>query len=314
MLGRLVNNVLNVRPPRYPWGDTLSILEKADLRMCNLECVISDVGKPANKIFTFRSDTKNISVLKEANINAVFLANNHSLDYGSSALLQMIDVLDEARIKHVGAGKDLTSASKPASFSINNTTLIIFSSTDNEPDWKAKENIPGVWYVPIDLTDQCAQKLLKMVKEEAAQTGIVIVSLHWGSNWGYVPESEHQEFAHALIDSGADIVFGHSAHVFRGIEIYKQKCIIYSAGDFVDDYAVDEVERNDESFVFVVEAEKNRVKEITLYPTIIEDFQARRAPAPKDKTIALKMEALCSKLGTSAEWDEKNRVLKVRAE
>ena len=84
MLGRLVNEVLKHEPPGYPWGDTSAIFKKADLRICNLECVISDKGQPwtiTPKIFHFRTDYKNIAVLKKAQINMVSLANNHVLDY-----------------------------------------------------------------------------------------------------------------------------------------------------------------------------------------------------------------------------------------
>ena len=140
----------------------------------------------------------------------------------------------------------------------------------------------------------------------------MIVSAHWGPNWGYQPVSEHIPFGHLLVENGADIVFGHSSHVFRGIEIYRDRPILYSTGDFVDDYAVDEIERNDESFVFVVETGGGRDTVLRLYPTVISHIQACLA-GPRDAvTIAARMQRLCAKLGTHARWVEEDRYLEIK--
>src|SRR3990167_6854749 len=104
MLGRLVNEKLRDAPAEYPWGDTLPILREADARICNLECALSDGGSPARKAFTFRSDAKNVAVLKAAGINAVTLANNHTLDYGPEALADTLGILDQEKIRYAGAG------------------------------------------------------------------------------------------------------------------------------------------------------------------------------------------------------------------
>jgi poly-gamma-glutamate synthesis protein (capsule biosynthesis protein) len=110
MLGRLVNDVLESAPPEYPWGDTLPMLQTADWRICNLECVISDRGEPWSgypKPFHFRSAAKNINVLQAARMNAVSLANNHVLDYGYDAMFDMLEILDRAGIIYSGAGASL---------------------------------------------------------------------------------------------------------------------------------------------------------------------------------------------------------------
>lgn len=78
---------------------------------------------------------------------------------------------------------------------------------------------PGIFYVPIDQRDSRAKGLFKIISEAAQKADWVLVSVHWGPNWGYRPAPQHIPFAHSLIEAGADIVFGHSAHVFQGIEI-----------------------------------------------------------------------------------------------
>lgn len=314
MLGRQVNELLKTKPSRYPWGDTLPVFKKADRRFANLECVLADVGQPwslAPKAFHFRSDIKNIGVLRAAGINAVSLANNHVLDFEFEAMAQTLKVLGQAQISSAGAGNNLKEASNPTFIEGKGAKIGFLAFTDNEPDWEATAGFPGIFYVPTDLSDPRAKRLLAITAEAKKKADFLIVSAHWGPNWGYDPPADHPPFAHALIDSGADVIFGHSAHVFRGIEIYQGKAILYSTGDFVDDYAVDEIERNDESFIFILEIKDNRLAQIDLYPTIIENFQARLARGNQAENIALKMQTLCAERQTPVEWQPRERVLKV---
>lgn len=301
MLGRLVNEVLKEHHSAYPWGDTLSILLQADLRICNLECVLSDIGQPWSatpKIFHFRSDEKNIATLQAAQINFVSLANNHVLDYEDEALLRMLEVLKNKNIVYAGAGKNREEALRPGICQVKEKNIGFLAFTDNEPDWEVQENRPGIVYIPINVKDQRAQDLFKSIKLLREKVDYLIVSAHWGPNWGYEPPQEQVAFAHALVDAGADLIFGHSGHVFRGIEIYKKRPIIYCAGDFIDDYAIDEIERNDESFIFVVETSEQNLK-LSLYPTYIHRFQANVAVRERKEAILSKMKELCKNLGTS---------------
>ncbi|OGP22435.1 MAG: capsular biosynthesis protein [Deltaproteobacteria bacterium GWA2_55_10] len=313
MLGRLVNRELSRRPPEYPWGNTLSKFKGADARIANLECVISDKGRPWSatpKVFHFRSDSKNIECLKIAGINAVSIANNHSLDYEYDALFEMIEILERAGIARAGAGRNLDEASSPAYFEAAGKRCAMLAFTDNEPLWEAKKDRPGVYYVPVDVDDPRAQGLFDRVELARKETGFVIVSAHWGPNWGYTPAASHIPFGRRLIESGADMVFGHSCHVFQGIEFYRGGAVIYGAGDFIDDYAIDEEERNDESFIFIAEIEK-KVRSMRLVPTVIESLSARMAEYPRAELIAAKMKNLCSEFGSMAKWDEKEGFLRV---
>lgn len=300
MLGRLVNQFLKGKDPLYPWGNTLPLLKEADIRIGNLECVLSDIGKPWSKtpkVFHFRSDENNSESLTKAGIDIVSLANNHVLDYEERALLRMLDLLDENKIQHSGAGKDWQKAVQPAILEVKGQKMGMIAFTDNEPGWEAEINKPGIFYCPIDPKDRRAQELFKQVSKLKTQVNYVIVSAHWGPNWGYEIPREQPLFAHTLIDSGADLIFGHSGHIFRGIEIYKDKPIIYCAGDFIDDYAVDEIERNDESFLFILNQEGNTFS-LSLYPTIIQQFQNNLATFSRQKAIISKMQQLCEDLGT----------------
>ena len=168
MLGRLVNEALKERPPDYPWGNTLPLLRGADFRLCNLECAISDDGQPwsaSPKEFHYRSDAKNVGVLLAAKVDAVSLANNHALDFGYDALLDMLEILDKAGIAHAGAGRTLKDAERAAALEVLGTKIGIIAFTDNEPGWEATSDRPGTFYVPVDLEDERAKRLLELVKE-----------------------------------------------------------------------------------------------------------------------------------------------------
>lgn len=314
MLGRLVNDVLKREPPGYPWGDTLELFHAADWRICNLECVLSDRGAPwsqTSKVFHFRSDAKNVASLTAAKINVASIANNHVLDYEYEAMIEMLSVLDQANIRHAGAGKNLEEAMAPAITEVGGITIGALACTDNEPAWAATETTPGVFYAPIDLAHASTRRLMKRVQETKRRVGILILSIHWGPNWGYRPQPRHRPFAHALVDAGADVVFGHSCHVFQGIEVYRGRPILYSTGDFVDDYAVDEIERNDESFTLTLDVENNELQQLTLYPTVIREFHAQRARRQLGRSIASTMETLCGEFGTMTTWDAREGTLTV---
>ncbi len=312
MLGRLVNERLEREKPSYPWGDMLPLLRKADARICNLECVISDKGEPSYpKGFHFRSDPKNVSVLEAARIDFVSLANNHVLDYGDQALVHMLRLLDDRGVKHAGAGANGKEATRPAVLKVRNVAIGFVAFTDNEPSWKATDTRPGVFYVPVDPNDIRARKLFKLVEGLNGLVDVVVVSAHWGPNWGYAPPPGHQPFAHALIDAGADVIFGHSGHVVRGVEIYKGRPIMYCAGDFIDDYAVDMVERNDRSFVFCVDFQGRSPERLKLYPSIIRDFHALAARGGIAGEIASQMISLCKPFRTSAQWHARRGWLEI---
>jgi poly-gamma-glutamate synthesis protein (capsule biosynthesis protein) len=310
MLGRLVNERLKTVGPDYPWGDTLPVLGGAHLRIANLECVLAAGGAPQpGKVFHFRSDPKNVESLRRAGIDVVSLANNHVLDFGVDAFREMPPTLDAAGILHAGAGADRETARRPAVVRVAGTAVGLIAFTDNQPDWEADQD-PGVHYVPVVEDDRRVAELLELVRRTKERVQLLVVSAHWGPNWGSEVPAEHRALAHALVGAGADVVFGHSPHIFRGVELYRHRPIIYSAGDFVDDYAVDPVERNDHSFVFLLETEGPVPRALRLHPTVIAEFQARLA-GRRARDIAERMQRLCKRLGTESSWNPDGRFLEI---
>lgn len=307
MLGRLVNKLLKEAPPAYPWGDTLPLFQDAAFRFCNLECVIADQGTPwaaTPKVFHFRSDAKNLQVLHAAQITAVSLANNHVLDFQEAALFEMLRLLDEQGIARAGAGHTRAEAAQPALIERDGSTIGLLAFTDNEPAWEATEEHPGIFYVPIHVQDQRARQLFEQIGHLKQRVEYLIVSAHWGPNRGYLVPPAHPPFAHALIDAGADLVVGHSGHVFRGIELYQRRPIFYCLGNFIDDYVVDPLERNDQGCLVTLELERDVLRRFRVYPTIIQDRQARRVCGKEACAIAAKLQRLSARFKTTLTWDE----------
>ena len=313
MLGRAVNETLYNAPPAYPWGNTRPPLHKANWRVANLECVFSDRPLPGGlppKVFRFRSDSKNLAVLQAAGINAVSLANNHILDYGPAALADTLELLDAAGIGHAGAGRTFAQASALVVHPVGNLRIGLLAFTDNEPTWAATPHRPGVWYIPLDPADPRARQLFsRIMRAKKQEVDFLIVAAHWGSNWGYRPAPELVTFGHALIDAGADVVFGHSCHVCRGVERYRQRPLLYSTGDFIDDYQVDARERNDETFLFELELQDRRWQR--LHPVLSADCRARMAAPASARAMAARMQRLCAAWATPACWKAAQRTLEI---
>lgn len=312
MLGRLVAEELRRRPPEFPWGDTLPLLRSADVLVGNLEFVLADDGAPwPGKVFHFRADPRAVASLEAAGFGLVSVANNHVLDFGSDGALESLATLAQHGIRFAGAGTDAEAARRPAVTHCAGLTIAMLAFTDNEPGWEAGRDSPGVHHVPVDRRDPRATALLDAVAGQREAVDLLIVSAHWGGNWGVGVPGSHRVFAHDLVDAGADVVFGHSPHIVRGVEVYRDRPILYGAGDFVDDYAVDPVERNDRSFVFVLRTEGAVPTGLRLHPTEIIRFQARLARGHAAE-IAHEMARRCAMLGTRAVWDDDERCLVIR--
>jgi poly-gamma-glutamate synthesis protein (capsule biosynthesis protein) len=302
MLGRGVNEVFWEVPPDFIWGTTLDIIKSADYSLINLECALTyheEIWTETMKAFYFKADPDSaIAALREANISCVCLANNHTLDFQQEGLIDTLRYIDEAGICRAGAGENISEARSPAFRRVDNIIVGLVAFTDNEPGFAATEDTPGVNFVPVLPNSDYFSPLLSSVVEAKRAADIVIVSAHWGPNMRFHPLLAFREAAHMLIDAGADIFHGHSAHNFQGIEIYKGKPILYDTGDFVDDYAIDPTYRNDQSFIFVLNLNGVVMESIDLYPVHLSYAQTNLASEPEFTEIAERMERLSGELGT----------------
>lgn len=303
MLGRLVNDFLAAKPPAWFWGTALPLLQDADAVLANLECAITARGRPWSrlpKVFHFRSDPAAVEVLKAGNVRFVTLANNHVLDFEEEGLLDTLDHLDRAGIRHAGAGRNLAAARSPALLQVAGLSLGILAVTDNEPAFAAGPDSPGTCYGRIGLDD----RLLTELRAAAAQlrrqgAELVILTAHWGPNMVTDPPPHFQAFARALLDDGSvDLFWGHSAHVFQGVEPRGRGLILYDSGDFLDDYAVDPWLHNDWSFIFLIDVVEGRIERLGLVPVVLTLAQVNIAEGSKAAEICTRMQTAAARLGT----------------
>jgi poly-gamma-glutamate synthesis protein (capsule biosynthesis protein) len=170
---------------------------------------------------------------------------------------------------------------------------------DHQEDFAAQGHNPGMAY--LDLDDEPATLAVWRQALEAlrrAQVDWPILSLHWGPNMVWRPSARFRRLAHAAIDMGWKILFGHSAHVFQGIELYRGCPIIYAAGDLVDDYYVDPEFANDHQLLIELELAGASLRRIVLHPVFIEDCQVRPATGSHLARILDTMDSLCREMGT----------------
>lgn len=295
MLGRLVDEFLQNVTPAYVWGDLLPFFRSTDFNLLNLECAFTKSEKHVPKVFNFKSDPKNVEVLREAKIDLVNLANNHTLDYSEEGLLETLSTLEQAEISFVGAGRRWSQAISPAIFEREGIKIAVLGCTDNEPTWKAGISKPGIFYLKVGDGSQIFDSIAKL----RPLVDLLILSIHWGPNMKERPSKEFKEFAHELLERGVDIIHGHSAHIFQGIEVYKEKkLILYDTGDFVDDYAVDPYLRNDLSFFFMVKANVKGLLSLQLIPTQISNFQVNVMKPENAQDMLKRMQDLSKEFGT----------------
>ncbi|MCI6139543.1 MAG: CapA family protein [Clostridiaceae bacterium] len=207
-----------------------SVIDGSDVFMVNQEFPFSNRGEAAaDKQYTFRLPPEKISLFHELGINIVTLANNHALDYGTDALLDTCQALDEAGIRRVGAGANLDEAKKPVIMELKGKKVGFLGASRVIPtgSWNATASGPGM------LTTYDPSVLLKEIRAAREVCDLVIVYVHWGIERDERPQAYQRTLGQQYIDAGADIVIGSHPHVLQGVEYYKGKPIVYSLGNFI---------------------------------------------------------------------------------
>jgi len=308
MLGRLVNDVVARRGYAYPWGDMLPALRSADLLCVNLECALTRVTARWQgdrwKPFFFRAEPEAVETLRIAGVSFASLANNHIMDFGAAGLLETREVLTRACIAHAGAGTDVASASQPVVLHVRGWRVAVVAFADYPEAWCATDGAPGMCFTPVSPHAKDFTSVERAIVAARAAADFVIFSIHWGPNLRLRPPPEFQDFAHSVLDAGADVFWGHSAHLLQGIELVDGKPVLYDTGDFVDDYAADPVLRNDFSALFLLRCAPPSVERVEIIPALIRDMQVVRATGPERTAIVRRLTDLSAELGTTLTEDD----------
>lgn len=297
----------------YVWGVALGALARLApaARIVNLETSVT-MSREAwpGKGINYRMRPDNVGVLTAARIDVCVLANNHVIDWGFAGLSETLATLRAAGLRTAGAGADVAEAAAPAIVALEDGRHVLVygcgSQTSGIPSaWAAGRRAPGVNLVD-ESSVKTAQALGARIARERAAGDIAVVSVHWGSNWGYAIPAEQRAFAHALVDGGVDVVHGHSSHHAKGIEVYKGKPIVYGCGDFVNDYegiAGHEEYRGDLSLAYfpAFDAATRELTELRIVPMRMIRFSLHDASRADAAWLQGRLAREGKKLGTDVE-------------
>ncbi len=273
----------------YIWGDALEALRRVrpDVRLVNLETSITKSddywrGKGIN----YRMHPGNAPCLAAAGIDCCALANNHVLDWGYAGLTETLETLRNMGVKTAGAGRNHGEAEAPAILALGEAQrALIFSfgsTTSGVPvDWAATPQRPGVNLLP-DLSEATVARIAAQVRAVKRPGDIAVASIHWGSNWGYDVPRKERAFARGLIEqAGVDLIHGHSSHHPKGIEVYRDRPILYGCGDFITDYegiSGYEAFRGDLVLMYFATLDPSgRLQRLQMVPLQIKRFRLQRA-------------------------------------
>lgn len=216
--------------------ELLKEMQDADITMVNQEFAFSTGGTQAqDKQYTFRVDPKYVSAFEEMGVDIVTLANNHSLDYGTEALEDSFQTLDDAGIAYVGAGDSLERASQLEVFEVNGKKFGYLAATRVIPvgSWNIENNQPGLFCTYDDTL------LLAAIEKAKTECDFLTVYVHWGIERNTTPEAYQTSMAQEYIEAGADLVIGAHTHCLQGIQFFDGKPVFYSLGNYIFNATID---------------------------------------------------------------------------
>jgi poly-gamma-glutamate synthesis protein (capsule biosynthesis protein) len=305
MLGRAVADALGRVDPEDVWApEVREIAAGCDAVICNLECCISTQGQQTERLrgkpFFFRAPPAAISSLQAIGAVAVGLANNHALDYEEEALADTLESLRGAGIAVAGAGRNEEEARRGVVVTAGDRSLGLVAVSDHPEEFAAGRDSPGISYA--DLRRGVPEWLADELARLRAECDLLVAFPHWGPNMTTQPAPWQRKAAEEMQQAGADLVAGHSAHVFHGVRWDEAGPLLFDLGDALDDYAVDPTLRNDLGVMALW-----RPDELELVGLALDFCRTRLAEGPEADWIAARLERACAELGTRVERTETQR-------
>ena len=299
-----VENAIKKYGPEHPFKEVKEHIEKADISFANLECVISDKGGRRSKKINYGSSLASLDSIVYSGIDVFSIANNHVYDMGRRGLLRFNELLDRSPVYYGGAGRNKKKAGSPVTVQVNGLKVSFLFYDMTSYRFCAKEKNAGyncLGHKEIKTSIKQLEKDIETIKN----SDIKIMSVHWGPNYTNLTSEDQIKLAHFAIDNGIDVVLGHSAHIFHGIEIYKNRPVIYDMGDLL----INDVDGWDsKSFLYYVHIVQGKVKFLELVPIYMPNSQIRIAEGALSDEIVARMLELSGKFNTQAAFSN-NRII-----
>lgn len=279
-------------------------LQRADVTIGQLEFILSPLGERLPQVrHTARAKPEDAEALKEAGLDIVTFAGNHTLDFGAAAMLDTVDILESSGLEVAGVGENLASALEPVIIERRGHRIAVLSFASVMPQaYWATDSRPGcaparafTFYEQIEhdqpgtparvhtfANREDLAQAVETVRAAREEADIVLVAMHWGIHFIPAVLADYQrDYAHALIDAGADAILGHHPHILKAVETYAGKPIFYSLGNFGIDTPLTPAHTASKAFQEIQ----------ALNPTWIPNFEHRfNFPPDSRKTIFAKLE------------------------
>ena len=193
----------------YPFDLTREVFGADDITMINFEGTLTDYTKHKSKQFFFRGEPSFANILPASSVEAVTVENNHSYDYLDIGYSDTLDNLKKVGVQY-------TNYDTPAVLNVKGMRVVMLS----------------LCLFETDFSDEMLEHIRYYVQMYKQKDTVIVVNAHWGRERDTVPNSGQIDAAHAMIDSGVDLIIGHHPHVPQGIEVYNGHYIFYSLGNF----------------------------------------------------------------------------------
>lgn len=221
MLDRYMRTLIEKKGGEYLTRDIKNLFSERDLNVLNLEGPITgnssvslgtETGEAGHFKFTFDKEmTRNFLI--DNKIGAVNLGNNHILNFGEAGVRETVEFLRENKIDYFGSPLDDKNAYIEKEINGLKIALVCYNRFYN----LGSENA------------------INKIKDAKSKNDLAIVYTHWGNEYELVQSEIQQKIAHSFVEAGADLIIGTHPHVVQPLEIYKNKVIFYSLGNFVFD-------------------------------------------------------------------------------
>jgi hypothetical protein len=220
------------------------VLRTADVAVVNLETPVTDNPKAVTRPLLFNAPPAMVRALAAAGVRVVSTGNNHARDQHLKGMLETLRHLDDAGIRHVGTGASLEAAWEPVVMEVKGVRLGFLSFARLLNGFANPEDLeqPHVAYVPYPTSriqnGLKVEETVERVRQAAALCDVLVVLVHWGTEYSAEPVPEDKKLAQAMIDAGAGAVIGHHPHVLQPVETYttaagRKGLIAYSLGNLI---------------------------------------------------------------------------------
>lgn len=312
MLGRYVATLIKDNFDE-PFDEVKDIFAESDINFGNLECVLSDNNLPnikgKDRNFCLKGPADMINVLNTIGFDVLSLANNHIYDYADKGLIDTIENLEKSNIKTIGAGENLEKARELKIIEVDNQKVGFLGYTDLAyVNFSNKNEIPAASDIKSGVAPTKEEFILSDIENARDKCDLLFISLHWSDEYTHIPKDSQIELAHKIIDAGADGILGHHAHNLQGVEVYKDKPIIYNMGNFIFDQN-DNI--NKDSAIFNLTFIDSKFDKLEIIPCRIEGKKKTVIAKDEDyQKIVEHMKKFSEVLGTELIEEEGKLILK----